>query len=169
MAILAEDKLREEALDKILLNKNAENKKGEALLATPFEVNYDVARIEKNKKASAKKEKKDSKVMVQIVENSELSARKYMFDPKKGICIGSKVGKNHIVITGSKVDAKQCEIVESAGKVYVHNIGNSGRIVLQRGNQKAYVQQKYVELKSGDCIILGDTIFEIDLVKTIEK
>lgn len=163
------DKIREEALDKLLLNTETVVKKEEkTFAAVPIAVDYDTNSIEKVN--SLKKDKKKSKkIMVQIVENSELSARKYVLDPKKGIFIGNAVGKNHIVTNSENVDERQCEIREHLGKVYVRNSGKSGKVVLRRGKQGAYVEQNYLELKTGDLLLLGNIIYKIDLITANEK
>lgn len=166
MAIQAEDKLREEALDKIILNDKAQNDEGDVFSAKPFEVNYDAASVEKH---TEKAKKAKYRTMVQIVENSELSSRKYMFDPSKGIHIGGKNGKNDIVVSDMSVDDQQCEIVLSSSTVYIRNLGGSRKVVLKRGKQQAYVEKKYVELKSNDVILIGKTIFRIEIIKTNTK
>lgn len=166
MSIQAEDKLREEALDKIILNDKAQNDEGDVFSAKPFEVNYDAASVEKH---TEKAKKARYRTMVQIVENSELSSRKYMFDPSKGIHIGGKNGKNDIVVSDMSVDDQQCEIVLSSSTVYIRNIGGSRKVVLKRGKQQAYVEKKYVELKSNDVILIGKTIFRIEIIKTNTK
>lgn len=168
-AQLAGDKVREEALDKLLLNKEAEIRKEEnTFAAIPFAVNYDVNSTEKANTTEKKKNKR-KKVMVQIVENSELSARKYMLDPQKGIFMGSKNGKNHIVINSADIDERQCEIRESSEKVYIRNIGSSGKVVLRRGKQSAYVEQKYLEIKTGDALMIGNAIYRMELIIANEK
>ena len=166
MSIQAEDKLREEALDKIILNDKAQNDEGDVFSAKPFEVNYDAASVEKH---TEKAKKARYRTMVQIVENSELSSRKYMFDPSKGIHIGGKNGKNDIVVSDMSVDDQQCEIVLSSSTVYIRNIGGSRKVVLKRGKQQAYVEKKYVALKSNDVILIGKTIFRIEIIKTNTK
>lgn len=168
-AQLAGDKIREETLDKLLLNKEAEIRKDEnTFVAIPVAVNYDVNSIEKIN-TSEKKKNRRNKVMVQIIENSELSERKYMLDPRKGIFFGSKTGKNHIVVSDSDIDERQCEIRENTGNVYVRNIGNSGKLVLKRQKQSVYVEQKYIEIKAGDTLLIGNTIYKIDLISTSER
>lgn len=170
-ALQASDKIREEALDRLLINQETESRREEATFAAvPISVNYDVNAVEKNRDSSShKKRNKSKKVMVQLVENSELSARKYMLDPHKGIYIGSKAGKNHIVVSNSNVDERQCEIRENSQKVYVRNIGSSGKVILKRGKQSAYVEQKYLELKTGDTLVIENMLYKIDLIVANEK
>ena len=108
--------------------------------------------------------------MLQITENNHISTRKYMLDPSKGIYIGSKTGANHIVVgNASTVDDRQCEIVESGNKAYVHNLGISGRVLLSRGGNRAYVEQKYIELKSSDTLYIGESILEIEIIRAKEN
>ena len=161
--------MREEALDRIILNENNSEEEG-ANPAIPFEVRYDSNHTNKiNPSKGRKSGKSNSKIMVQITENNEISARKYMLDPSKRIYMGSKNGKNHIVVSDQHIDARQCEIIENGQNVYVHNIGGSGKLVLIRAGKKAYVESKYIELRSGDVLSIGETTFGIEVVRTKEK
>lgn len=170
--LLASNKMREEALDKLLVNQEAALKKEKenTFAAVPINVNYDVNALDKSMgKAVGKKSKsKGKKMVIQIVENSELSVRKYMFDPQKSIFIGSKNGKNHIVNSSVTVDERQCEIREIQEKVYVRNIGDSGKVILTRGKQIAHIEQNYIELKNGDIISIANTTYQIDIIATNE-
>lgn len=162
MAIQAGDKLREEALDRIILNSSQGNNHAEIFSAQPFEVNYDANAVGKQTHMS---QKKKNSLMVQIVENSELSARKYMFDPKQGIRIGSRQGKNNITVSHQDVDEIQCEILENAGRILVRNAGGSGKVIIKRGRKQAYVEKAMIELKSGDVILIGNMSFKVDIIK----
>lgn len=166
LSVKAQDKLREEALDRVLLNESAGGQETETFSAKPFEVSYKEQGTHPQAGGQTKKKGKHTqKLMVQIAEKSELSVRKYMFDPEQGIRIGSGKGKNNIVVTDSRVDAVQCELLEHEGRVYVRNLGGSGKVTLVRGSQRAYVEKKAVEIKSGDEVLLGNSVFRIDLVK----
>lgn len=169
--LLANDKLREEALDKMLFNQEAAFKTDgqPTFAAVPINVNYDVNAVDKSKgKAGGKKKRKNKKMMIQIVEKSELSVRKYMFDPGKSIFIGSKNGKNHIVNSSSTVDERQCEIRGMEDKVYARNLGHPAKVIVSRGKQTAYVEQNYIELKNGDVISIANTTYQIDIIVTNE-
>lgn len=168
--LLASNKMREEALDKLLVNQEAALKKEEenTFAAVPINVNYDVNALDKSKGKVGGKKNKSKKTMIQIVEKSELSVRKYMFDPKKSIFIGSKNGKNHIVNSSSTVDERQCEIKEVYDKVYVRNMGHPAKVIMSRGKQIAYIEQNYIELKSGDVISMANTTYQIDIIETNE-
>ncbi|MBE5881926.1 MAG: FHA domain-containing protein [Lachnospiraceae bacterium] len=164
MEIQASDKLREEALDRIILNSQGASRQSEVYSAKPFEVNYDSKMVEKQPSVLSGV-KLGSSLMVQIVENSELSARKYMFDPKQGIRIGSRQGMNNIVISSQEVDEVQCEILEHKGQILIRNVGRSGRVILERGKNRAYVEQNLLEMKSGDAIFIANMVYRVNFVK----
>lgn len=169
-ALLANDKMREEALDKLLFNQEVSLKKEEpeTFAAVPINVNYDVNAVDKSKTKVSGKKNKSKKMMLQVIEKSELSVRKYMFDPKKSIFIGSKNGKNHIVNSSATVDDRQCEIKGMQEKVYVRNLGHPAKVILNRGKQCAYIEQNYIELKNGDVISMANTSYQIDIIITNE-
>lgn len=167
LAMHAEDKLREDALDQYILNPSAPPVSKETVEAKPFEVSYDASNVERVSPVKGKSKKKpEPKIMVQLIENSELSSRKYMLDPSAGINIGSRKGKNDIVVADTNVDSVQCNIIESNNKIYVRNMGGSGKLVLSRAGQRAFVEKKAIEIKTADLILLGKTVFRIELVKT---
>lgn len=167
----ANDKMREEALDRLLFNQEVAFQQEEkaTFAAVPINVNYDINAVEKSKsKAVGKKKVKNRTMMVQIVEKSELSVRKYMFDPRKSIFIGSKNGKNHIVNSSATVDERQCEIKGVDGKIYARNLGHPAKVIVSRGKQIAYVEQNYIEVKNGDIISIANTTYQIDIIVTNE-
>ena len=155
MALIAEDKLREAALDRALSNGTGMNRNGDLSESTPFEVSY--------KAESGPIE--PSKLMVQVEEKSELSTKKYSFDPHNLIHIGNATGKNHI-LTGTAIQGNvQCEIFERDDNVYVRNLGDAGKIMLFRGKQKAFVEEKSIVMKSGDVLLIGKSSFRLEIVK----
>lgn len=165
----AEDKLREDALDQYILNPSAPIVDKAVSEAKPFEVSYDASNVERVNHKKRKwfgKRKTKPKVMVQLIENSELSARKFMLDPNLGINIGRKKGKNDIVIVDDGIDDVQCNILDINGIIYVRNQGGSGKVVLSRAGQRAFVEKKAIAIKNGDLILLGKTVFRIELIKT---
>lgn len=168
MERLAQDKLREQALDRIILNEYAGKGEDAAVSETPVEVDYQKGRSPKEKKRRGLA-KRDKKTMLQIVEKGELSERKYILDPRKKIFMGSGNGKNHIVINDPNVEERQCEIIESEGRVYVHNVGSPGKCILKRGKQKAYMENRYIELLTGDEIHLGGRKYKITFVRTAQR
>lgn len=164
MAMHAEDKLREQALDRVILNPDAPKTVQTQNQATPFSVTYDANNVQHDKMSNFAMAG-SNKIMVQLTENSELSAKKYMLDPAYGINIGSREGENHIVLNDIYVDPVQCNIAEYEGKIYMRNAGNSGKLVLVRGSERAYVERNAVELRTGDFIVISQTMFRVDLIK----
>ena len=164
MELQASDKLREEALDRIILNNQGAGRQKEIYSAKPFEVNYD-SKVVERQPAAMSGIKTGPALMVQIVENSELSARKYMFDSKQGIRIGSRHGQNNIVISSPDVDEVQCEILEHNGQILIRNVGRSGKVILERGRNRAYVEGGLIEMKSGDAILISNMIYRVNFVK----
>ena len=99
-----EDKLREEALDRVLTDGRRQEK---VSANVPFAVKYD---LDKRKKARGDEQQSVSEIMVQLIEHSELSTRKYMFHITDRITLGSKARENDIVITSAHVSERQCEL-----------------------------------------------------------
>lgn len=156
----AQDKLREKALDERILNKQHTGIQDEDV-ALPVEVNYDVGQIEHLSCSKAG----TTGVMVQIIENTELSSKKYILDPLKGIKIGNVPGHNSILVdTGSK-NEEQCEIIFNEGFFYLRNTKNSQNITLVRKKQRVLVGKQYLELKTGDGILFGNTFFRIEFIR----
>lgn len=162
----AEDKLREDVLDQYILNPSAPTTSKKTVEAKPFEVSYDAKNVEKRHFSRLMRKKREPKIMLQLIENSELSARKFVLDPSKEINIGSKKGRNDIVLSDPNVDPVQCNIIEIMEKVYVRNYGGSGKLILSRAGQRAFVEQKAIEIKNGDLLFIGETVFRLELIKT---
>ncbi|MBR1628652.1 MAG: FHA domain-containing protein [Lachnospiraceae bacterium] len=161
--MMAGDRLREEALDSLLVNERARRSKMETFSAKPVEVSYN-ANTSDPESGGRKGKKGGSKKMLQILEISEVSERKYMLNPQKGIRIGSKNGKNNIVLTDSGVDDIQCEIMLFDGEIYTRNVGQRGSVVLYRGRQQAQVRQKAIPIRTGDVLQLGRTRLKLEIV-----
>lgn len=170
MKARAEDKLREQALDQAILNEYVQHPEQERSSALPFEVSYGVqAAAENDNTVSKPGKQKQHKIMLQIVEQSDLSIRKYMLDPSKGIRIGSNRGTNDVIITLSNHASVQCEIMEYQGKVYVRNTGSGQVITLIHGKQSINVGKGAMELISRDVLKIGNIIFSVQLVKMETK
>ena len=99
----ARDQLREEALNRALMNDRANEREVSAKRCLPYEVDYGQNKNSVNSLSQNKK-------MLHIIENSELSVRKYLFDPNQKIHIGSKSDINEIVIKDRTVSGQHCEI-----------------------------------------------------------
>ncbi len=152
-----EDKLREEALDRVL----TEGQKKEKVSANvPFDVKYD---HDKRKKARGDEQQSDSEIMVQLTEHSELSTRKYMFHITDRITLGSKAGENDIVITSAHVSERQCELFRIGTELFVKNVGKTGSVQLYRKNRQMTVTREAVQLKNHDELRVGDFHYQITI------
>lgn len=154
----AEDKLREEALDRVL----TDGRKQEKVPANvPFDVKYDLERRKKNK---PKEKGGVSEIMVQLTECSKLSTRKYMFHIAERITLGSKAGENDIVLTSARVSERQCELFRIGGELYVKNIGKPDAVHLLRGKLQTAVGREAIQLRNHDEIRVGDFSYQVTML-----
>ena len=154
MVIKAQDKMREEALDRRILNEKAEVKSLKEASEKPFEVNYSAPQGDK---------KTGNHFMLQIEEKNELSIRKFMLDPAAGISIGS-AKDNSIVISDAGVEKKQCEIGFQEEKLYIRNFGKTETVCLSRKGKKLNVDQRKVELKNNDIVFVGKIRLKLEYI-----
>jgi len=157
-----EDKLREEALDRILIG-GRKGPAGSSPASVPFDVKYDLDQRKKEGKVSRENVLKTS-IMLQLTERSELSTRKYMFHVTDSITFGSRTTRNEIVITGPRVAEYQCAILRVGKELYAKNIGTEGLIVLKRKRKRIQVDKEAVALHSGDTLVIGDYSYEISIL-----
>lgn len=152
----ARDKIREEALDRVILNEKAEIKNLKAESEKPFEVKYDVDPAKKDD---------GKKLMLRIEEISELSVRQYMLDPANLISIGS-AKDNSIVISG--IDTRHCEIGKHGKTLYIKNKGKDNSVYLLRKKKKVIVDSRKLELLDGDEIQIAAVRLKVIFVKASE-
>ena len=156
----AEDRLREEALERVLVDGQRDIKRGQAA----FDVRYDTNRRGKKNADQAQGNGK-SPVMLQLTEQSELSTRKYMLHAANRLSIGSKPGVNDVVISGSEIAAIQCEIVRVGKNLYISNLGDKGQVLLRRGKKQMLLERDAVELQNGDLLQIGGFTFKADILR----
>lgn len=153
-----EDKLREEALDRVLTDGRRQEK---VSANVPFDVKYD---LDKRKKARGDEQQSVSEIMVQLIEHSELSTRKYMFHITDRITLGSKARENDIVITSAHVSERQCELFRIGTELFVKNVGKTGSVQLYRKNRQMMVTREAVQLKNHDELRVGDFHYQITIL-----
>lgn len=156
----AEDKLRDENLNHVILNSHA----GSGRLReaqTPYDVDYSNPGGSNIKNPSDNSKQKDSHVMLQLVEKTELSTRKFMLNPAKRINIGSDLQDNDIAVLSEGVSAHQCEIFAAGNKVYIRNLSSENRTIVKRKREKVIVDEKGLRLLSNDIIILGNATYNV--------
>ena len=152
----AQDRQREEKLDAILRNPQADAAQA-ASGSVPYEVDYS----QEKKQAGNTAEGQEIR-MLQLTENNVLSRRKHMLSLEKPIHIGSGAEGNAIVVPD--VCPCQCEIFQYKGGVYLKETGEKQLTVLQRKKKKVYAERKGIRLQTGDRIIFDKISFDITIL-----
>lgn len=158
----AEDKIRDENLNNVILNSHAGTKNLREV-HVPYDVDYSNSRGDNNKNHTDNSKRKDSHIMLQLVEKTELSTRKFMLNPAKKIYIGSDLQNNDIAVLGENISPHQCEIFSVKDKIYIRNLSSENQTILRRKKEQAIVDEKGLRLLSGDKIILGNVTYEITI------
>lgn len=135
---------RNDALNQTLSNPKV--KQAGAAMAGPMEVQWDERALDSRRSGG-------SSVMVELVEFSTYSRRKYLFPLGDTISIGSGVD-NHLVLQRERVQPKHCEIFLSGNAVAVRSVAES-EVLLIRGKKSALISGEGVFLNNGDRIRIG--------------
>lgn len=158
----AEDKLRDENLNHVILNSDIGNEQVKEVYK-PYDVDY--SNPNADKKVSVKNTKKgENHVMVQLIERTELSTRKFMMNPVKKIHIGSDSQNNDIAVLSENISPCQCEIFSVRDKVFIKNLSSDNRTIIRRKKEQAIVDEKGIRLISGDIVILGKVSYDITII-----
>ena len=155
----AEDKLREEALERVLVGDLRDSKKG----ALAFDVKYD--QDPRSKKNRGDATFGEMPVMLQLTEKSELSTRKYMLHADKRLTIGTQADTNDVVISGPNIEKIQCEIVRIGKQLYANNLGKPGQVLLKRGKKQLILEHEAVELRDNDVIYIGNYTYHVTILR----
>lgn len=159
----AADRARDENLNQVILNSR-QFKEDAKLVKIPYEVDYGNGSCEKGKRENIEFHKGKIPTMIQLIENTELSTRKFVLNPAKGIRIGGDLADNDIVISGDDIEEHQCEIFLAQGKIYIRNIGKRKRIVIKRKKEQVIADRKGIRLLTGDIVLLGKVSYEITII-----
>ncbi len=160
----AEDRLRDENLNNVILNSYAGNDLKE--IYTPYDVDYSNPNGERVRTHHNEQGRDiEDHIMVQLVERTELSTRKFMLNPVKGIKIGSDVQENDITVMAEGISPHQCEIFSVRDKVYVRDLGQGNRTIIRRKKEQAIVDGNGVRLLSNDTIVLGNASYDVTIKK----
>lgn len=160
----AEDRLRDENLNNVILNSYAGNDLKE--IYTPYDVDYSNPNGERVRTHHNEQGRDiENHIMVQLVERTELSTRKFMLNPAKGIKIGSDVQENDITVMAEGISPHQCEIFSVRDKVYVRDLGQGNRTIIRRKKEQAIVDGNGVRLLSNDTIVLGNASYDVTIKK----
>ena len=156
----AEDKLRDEKLNNAILNKR-QGKGGVKEVYVPYDVDY--GNPGSGKGGTQKSKEKREHLMVQLVEQTKLSTRKFMLNPAKIIRIGSDLSENDITVLGQGISPFQCEVFSVGEKVYVRNLSDEHPTVLRRKKEQVFVDKKGLRLLSNDIILMGEVSYRITI------
>lgn len=160
LRMIAEDKLRDQALNKALANHLYSKSDSEANIESiPYEVDY-------NQKQLSTTTSHKGRIMLQITECSQLSKRKFMVELEETIKIG-RAKENPITIKAPGVLPVHCEIFAYQNQVFIRDFSGN-QTLLKRKKQNVYVDEKGLKLKTGDQVIIGDTALEITIVDKME-
>jgi hypothetical protein len=163
LSLQAEEKIRDENLNNIILNNNTDNLK---LRKTPkpYDVDYSSSNNGKLGNIDSSKDKKNS-IMIQLIERTELSTRKFILNPTNGLRIGSDTQGNDIVVFDSSVSQHQCEIFTYGDKIYIKNLGSESRTIVKRKKESVIVDGTNIRLLSNDRIIIGSVSYDISIIR----
>lgn len=157
-----EDKLRDENLNNVILNNHAGSNRLREV-HVPYDVDYSNPVGESSKSHADNNRNKESHVMLQLVEKTELSTRKFMLNPIKKIRIGSDLQDNDISVLSEGVSSHQCEIFSVSDKIYIKNLSHENQTILKRKKEQAIVDEKGLRLLSNDRIIFGSVVYEVTI------
>lgn len=108
-------------------------------------------------------EKKKETLSIQLIERNALSERKYMFNIETLIRIG-KQPQNDIVLKDAKAVPEDAQIIRRGRQVYLKKVMSSSTLCLQRGKKVIPIEEKLLELNSGDILLIGETRIDIRIL-----
>lgn len=155
-------RMRDESLNDVILNQRTgkDNKKGSSM---PYEVSYQNGGEDPKADKKAFNTSKKGRVEIQLIENTDLSSRKYVFSPYPGITIGSD-DDNDIVVINNGVSGKHCEIFAAGKRVYIRNLANDQKTFIRRKKQQAIASAEGLEIKSKDIILVGNVTYTVTIM-----
>ena len=160
---ISADKLRDENLNNIILNNLAENGSLKEV-HRPYEVDYSKSNTERSENVGKKDKVTESGMMLQLIERTELSTRKFVINPAKAIRIGSDLQDNDITVLAEGVSPSQCEIFAFENKVYVKNLGTENKTIIKRKKERAIVDGRGIRLLTNDIIIIGRVSYDVTII-----
>lgn len=150
---MSQYKRRDEALVEALRNPQVKEEGGPE---GPMEISWD-------DKAVSKRGKKSASPMIELVELSTYSRKKFVFRLGQPIRIGS--GKdNQMELLREGVEESHCEIFLNGEKACARSLSGA-KTLLKRGKTSALISPAGVYLNNGDRIQLGTVEVQIRLFK----
>lgn len=139
---LSQLKRRDDALNAALRNPQM-NGTGSGCVNPPIEISWDSEVVKRGR----------SSPMIELVELSDYSRRKYVFRAGAPVTIG-RSAENQLSLCREGVEEVHCEIFLHGGQPCVRSCSKA-RTILVRGKTRALVNTGGVYLNSGDHICLG--------------
>ena len=158
-----EDRVRDENLNNIILNNHG-NAKDNKEIYKPYDVDYRNGEQGKGSKSALDSIIESQQIMIQLIEKTELSTRKFVLNPSKRIRIGSDLQSNDISVMADGISPHQCEIFAAGNKVFIRNTGEQYKTIIRRKKEQAFVDNKGIRLLSGDKIILGKVTYDVTVI-----
>lgn len=150
---MSQYKRRDDALAEALRNPQVKKESGPK---GPMEITWD-------DKAISGRRKKHTSPMVELIELSAYSRKKFVFRLEQPIRIGS--GKdNQLELLREGVEESHCEIFLNGEEVCVRSLSGA-KTILKRGKTSALISPAGVYLNSGDSIQLGTVEIRIRLFR----
>lgn len=159
----AADRVRDENLNNVILNSYDTSKRQKEVYV-PYDVDYGKGDSEKQSPIKKAEELSAKQTMIQLVEKTELSTRKFVLNPAKVIRIGSDLQENDISILADDIAPHQCEIFSVRDRVFIRNVSSGLHTIIKRKRETAFVDEKGIRLLSGDTIILGKVTYDIMII-----
>lgn len=166
IAQAAADRMRDENLNNIILNSHAGTGNHKEIYK-PYDVDYSSKEKGGGNRGGSQDMAalKHGQPMLQLVEKTELSTRKFVLNPTKRIRIGSDLQDNDISVLSQGVAPHHCEIFAAGGSVYIRNTGEGTRTIIRRKKEQAIADNKGIRLQTGDCILLGTVSYDITITE----
>lgn len=160
----AEDKMRDENLNQVILNQHRGGERFREV-HRPYDVDYSRPNSAGGRGSADFPMGGEGNIMVQMIERTELSTRKFMMNPVKPIRVGSDLQDNDINVLAEGISAHQFEIFAVRDKVFVKNVSSENRTILRRKKEQAIVDEKGIRMLSGDVIFAGHVSYDITIVQ----
>lgn len=158
----ADDRIRDEKLNSIILNSYDSNRMKNTA-SKPYDVNYGYAG--EGSRSIPHNTQNKPMPMLQLIESTDLSSRKFVLSLSYVIRIGSGLNNNDIVVASSDIAEHQCEIFSAQDKVYIRNTGDEVRTIVRRGKKQTIADNKGIRILTGDKIILGNISYEVTIIE----
>lgn len=155
----AQDRVRDEKLNSHILNKYSASANKEVYV--PYDVNY--SNGIKDPQYDMNYSGGINPLMIQIIERTGLSERKFALNASKGIRIGTSKEDDIFIISDDRM-MYQCELFVINGKLYVRNNIPASRTIIRRNKEQALIDGRGLGVKSGDILLIGTYTYTITIV-----